>query len=68
MTTLTLNIDDQSILEELKKVLKSLKISYKEEEINYSKDFLAKLEKAEESISNGTLTTINPKNIWENIK
>jgi hypothetical protein len=70
MTTLTLNIEDFSVLEELKKYLTDLKISYKEsqDEVVFSDEFQAKLDKVEKSISNNELKTINPQSIWTSIK
>jgi hypothetical protein len=70
MTTITLNIEDTSILKELKKVLNAMQIPFeekKEKEIKYSDEFLEKLKKSRIEGQNGELIRINPDNIWESI-
>ena len=70
MTTITLNIEDTSILKELKKVLNAMQIPFeekKEKEIKYSDEFLDKLKKSRIEGQNGELIRINPDNIWESI-
>jgi ABC-type antimicrobial peptide transport system permease subunit len=70
MTTITLNIEDTSILKELKKVLNAMQIPFeekKEKEIKYSDEFLNKLKKSRIEGQNGDLIRINPDNIWESI-
>jgi hypothetical protein len=70
MTTITLNIEDTSILKELKKVLNAMQIPFeekKEKEIKYSDEFLEKLNKSRIEGQNGELIRINPDNIWESI-
>jgi hypothetical protein len=68
MTTITLNIEDTSVLNELKLFLNKMKIKFEENDVSYSSDFMKKLEIARKEKSQGKLKKVNPNNIWECIQ
>jgi len=82
MTTLTIKINERSkkgkvFLEFVKtffndgkdvEIIESDSIGVeKNNDIIYSKEFIAKIKKAEENIKKGNTTTLNPNDIWESL-
>jgi hypothetical protein len=59
MTTITLNIDDNSLLERLKSLLDSMKISYEESESINSPEFVKKFKEGMSEIENGKTIKID---------
>jgi hypothetical protein len=59
MTTITLNIDDNSLLERLKSLLDSMKISYEESESINSPEFVKKFNEGMNEIESGKTIKID---------
>jgi hypothetical protein len=70
MSTVTIKVNDNALMAALIKVFESLNISFvvrNDKKVKYSKEFLKRIENADKEYKNGTLTPLNPDNIWEAI-
>lgn len=48
--------------------VKTLSFAKVEEEEHYNAEFVKKIRRAEKEIEEGNLTTMNPEDVWENIR
>jgi hypothetical protein len=66
MTTITIDTNDQQVLDAVKALLKGFEVSFKEvEENTYDAEFVAKIEESRQQVREGKTVKINLDDIWK---
>jgi hypothetical protein len=66
MTTITIDTNDQQVLDAVKALLKGFEVSFKEVEENpYDAEFVAKIEESRQQVREGKTVKINLDDIWK---
>lgn len=64
MTTLTINTEDQEVMNAVKALLRGFKVSF-EEKSAYNPEFVAKIEKSRQQVREGKTVKIDLDDIWK---